>query len=211
MPLNPNRCAVKPGRHRLQRRDMKIPEAVEKNLASGEDVLHVIRASRALSMDMTPKTLAVTNQRVILIDHKLMGRYELQDIPYSKMETVRFEQGVAGSHFTLKPEDGEAIEVAWLSRDGARKAIETIRDALDAIAVEPVSIQRTKKMLGREEWVLHKPEELVYRRGSSVDDGEKTSRSDPLEQIGRLKELLERGAISQEEYERKKRDLLDQV
>jgi hypothetical protein len=189
---------------------MDVPEAVKKNLASGEEVLHAIKASRALSMDLTPKTLAVTNQRVILVDHKVLGRYELQDIPYSKLEMVRFEQGVAGSHFTLQPEDGEPIEVAWLSRDGARRAIETIRDALDAIAVEPVSIQRTKKMLGREEWVLNKPEELVYRRGSAAGEGEK-ARPDPLAQIEKLKKLLDAGAISREEFERKKQDLLDQV
>jgi hypothetical protein len=191
---------------------MDVPEAVKKNLASGEEVLHAIRAKRVLSMDMTPKTLAVTNQRVILVDHKVLGRYDLQDIPYSKLETVRFEQGVAGSHFTLQPEDGEAIECAWLSREGARKAIETIRDALDDIAVEPVSIKRTKKMLNREEWVLHKPEELVYRRASGGGEGQEGKESsDPLERIGKLKELLEAGAISQEEYERKKADLLDQV
>jgi len=191
---------------------MDVPEAVKKNLASGEEVLHAIRAKKALSMDLTPKTLAVTNQRVILVDHKMLGRYDLQDIPYSKLETVRFEQGVAGSHFTLQPEDGKAIEVAWLSRDGARRAIETIRDALDDIAVEPVSIKRTKKMLGREEWVLHKPEELVYRRASAGGEGEeKKESSQPLEQISKLKELLDAGAISREEYERKKQDLLDQV
>lgn len=189
---------------------MEVPEAVQRNLASGEKVLHCIRAKKALSLDLTPKTLAVTNQRVILIDHKVLGRYELQDIPYSKLETVLFEQGVAGSHFALKPEDGEPIEVAWLSRDGARKAMETIRDALDAIAVEPVSIRRTKKMLGREEWVLHKPEEMVYRRASAGGE-EEESRSDPLVQLGRLKELLDAGAISQEDYDTKKEDLLKQV
>ena len=190
---------------------MDIPEAVKKNLAADEEVLHAIRASRTLSMDLTPNTLAVTDQRVILVDHKVLGRYELMDIPYSKLETVRFEQGIAASHFTLKPEDGEPIEVTWLSKQGARKAIETIRDALDRIAVEPVSIQRTKKMLGREEWVLHKPEELVYRRAASGGKEEQASESDALARLSDLKKLLDAGAISQDEYDRKKEELLDKV
>jgi hypothetical protein len=189
---------------------VEIPEAVTENLASGEEVLHCIRASRALSMDVTPKTLAVTDRRVMVVDHKLLGRYELQDIPYSKLETVRFEQGVAGSKFTLIPEDGEAIEVAWLSREGAQRAIETIRDALDAIAVEPVSIQRKKKMLGMEKWVLQKPEEFVSRR-AEAGQARRKPESDPLERVRNLKELLDAGAISQEEYEAKKAELLDQV
>jgi hypothetical protein len=188
----------------------KIPEAISDNLASGEEVFHCIRASKALSMDLTPKTLAVTDQRVMIVDHQLLGRYELQDIPYSKLETVRFEQGVASSKFSLIPEDGEAIEIAWLSKNGAQRAIETIRDALDAIAVEPVSIQRNKRMLGREEWVLHKPEELVSRR-AAAGEKRKTKRTDPLDQLRQLKELLDAGAISQEDYEAKKEELLGQV
>jgi hypothetical protein len=161
-------------------------------------------------MDLTPKTLAVTDQRVMIVDHKVLGRYELQDIPYSKLEMVRFEQGVAGSTFRLFPEDGEAIEIAWLSREGAQKAIETIRDALDTIAVESVSIQRNKKMLGREEWVLHKPKELVSRR-RAAGEPRKATQPDPLERLRRLKELLDAGAISQEEYDAKKEELLGQV
>ena len=86
---------------------MDIPKAVETNLAADERVLHVVRASKTLSMDLTPNTLAVTDQRVILVDHKVLGRYHLKDIPYSKLETVHFEQGIAASHFTLKPEEGE--------------------------------------------------------------------------------------------------------
>lgn len=189
---------------------MEVPEAIRENLAAGEKVLHTIRASKALSLDLTPKTLAVTDQRVMVVDHKVLGRYELQDVPYSKLETVYFEQGVAGATFSLSPEDGETIEIAWLSREGAKKAIETIRDALDAIAVEPVSIQRKKKALGREEWILHKPKELVSRRAEARGPGRST-RSDPLEQVQQLKELLDAGAISQEEYETKKEELLDQV
>jgi hypothetical protein len=189
---------------------MEIPEAIKENLAAGEKVLHTIRASKALSLDLTPKTLAVTDQRVMIVDHKPLGRYDLQDIPYSKLETVYFEQGVAGSTFSLVPEDGEAIEIAWVSREGAKQAIEMVRDALDAIAVEPVSIQRKKKALGREEWVLHKPKELVSRRAEARVQ-RKSSRPDPLKQVQKLKELLDAGAISQEEYETKKEELLNQV
>ncbi len=189
---------------------MEIPAAVKENLAVGEEVLHLIRASKALSMDFTPMTLAVTDQRVIIVDPKVLGRYELYDIPYQKLETVCFEQGVAGSTFTLYPEDGEGIEVRWLSREGAQRAIETIRDALDAIAIEPVSIQRKKKALGREEWLLHKPKEFVSRR-ASVGERRSAKEPDPLEQVRQLKELLDAGAISEEEYEAKKNDLLSQI
>jgi len=189
---------------------MEIPEAVLDNLAAGEEVLHAIRAKKALSMDLTPPTLAVTDKRVMVIDHKVLGRYDLQDIPYSKLETVRYERGVAGAKFSLYPEDGEAIEIAWLGKQEAQKAIETIRDALDAIAVEPVSIQRKKKMLGVEEWVLHKPEELVSRRAEAGKPVKKGG-PDPAERIRQLKELLDAGAISQEEYEAKKEELLDEL
>lgn len=189
---------------------MEIPEAVTDNLAVGEEVLHIIRAKKALSMDLTPPTLAVTDKRVMVIDHKVLGRYDLQDIPYSKLETVRYERGVAGAKFSLYPEDGEAVEIAWLGKQEAQKAIETIRDALDAIAVEPVSIQRKKKMLGVEEWMLHKPEELVSRRaeaGQPVKKGE----PNPAERIRQLKKLLDAGAITEEEYESKKEELLKEL
>jgi uncharacterized membrane protein len=65
-------------------------------------------------------------------------------------------------------------------------------------------------MLGVEEWVLHKPEELVSRRAEARRPSRKRG-PDPAERIRQLKELLDAGAITSEEYEAKKTDLLNQL
>lgn len=187
-----------------------IPPEISENLYPGEKVLFCIK--KKLRTELKPKFLAVTDRRVLYLDQKILGRYEITDVPYEKMELVHFRKGKIGAKFTIQNEEGKIINLTWMDKSEAREAMEAIKDALNAIAVEPISIQKKKGLMG-EELSITKPREIVARSlpMARVIEKATTQKEDPIEKLKKLKELYEAGIISGEEFEEKKRRLLEQI
>ena len=188
---------------------IEVPNEITENLYPGERVLSCIK--KKIKLELKPKYLAVTDRRVMYLDQKILGRYDLKDIPYEKMEEVYFKQGAVGSEFQLKNEGGELIKLSWLDREECQGAIVAIRDAINAISVEQVSINKKKRLFGREEWSLKKPKETVMRTlpmTKVVETSKPSTREDPMEKLKKLKELYDMGVISEEEYQEKRGKLM---
>ncbi|CAD5245078.1 conserved protein of unknown function [Thermococcus camini] len=187
-----------------------LPKSVLRHLEPNEDVLFTVR--KKISVEK-PKWLIVTNRRIIYLDEKILGRYDIKALPYQKLEEVTIELGIISSEFIIKGEEDIRLKLGWMNKEQARKTINAIKDALNAIAIEPVTIE-VKKGLTHETWVLKKPKELVSRvvPGSTVQHAPPVEKEeDPLEKLKKLKELYDMGVISQEEYEEKRKKLLEQI
>ena len=119
------------------------------------------------------------------------------------------------STFNLKDEDGHSIQVSWLDKKECQDAIITIRDALNAIAIEPVSIQKKKELVGGR-WILRKPREIVTRSMpmtmvTETRQSNTPHEEDPIEKLKRLKGLYDTGILSDAEYQEKKQQLMDLI
>ncbi|QDA32114.1 hypothetical protein FH039_11605 [Thermococcus indicus] len=189
----------------------KLPKAAGKVLEAGENVLFTVKKKVSLEK---PKWLLITDRRIIYLDEKILGRYDVKAIPYQKLEEVRVELGVVSSEFLIKGEENVRLKLGWMNKEQARKTINAIKDALNAIAIEPVSVD-IKKGLTHETWVLKKPKELVSRVVSTGTTVQHTpaveKKEDPIEKLKKLKELYDMGVISAEEYEEKRKKLLEQI
>jgi len=181
--------------------DIKLPKKLLENLEPGEVVIGAVRQRFAIEK---PKWLVVTDRRVIIFDEKILGRYEMKSIPYEKLLRVYYRRGILGSEFRLELENGETIDLSWMSKENAEKALEAIKEALERISVEPPTITKRKHLLATEV-VLEKPKELVSRSVSKAvitTQSQLQAAADPLEKLERLKKLLDEGVITREEYER---------
>jgi hypothetical protein len=190
----------------------KIPKELSENLYPNEDVLFCIK--KRMKTELKPKFLGVTDRRIVYLDQKVLGRYDIEDIPYEKLKLVHFKSGKLAAEFTLTHEDGHEIKMSWMNKDEVKEAIGAIRDALNNIAVEQVTIKK-KKGLMSEEWQITKPKEMVSRvapvRPSRQESAPQTNDVDPYEQLKKLKELLDAGIISQEEYNAKRDVLISKI
>lgn len=187
----------------------ELPKSVLRHLEPGEQVFFSIRKKISLEK---PKWLLVTDRRIIYLDEKVLGRYELKAIPYQKLEQVTVKLGVMSSEFVIEGEENITLKLGWMNKEEARKAINAIKDALNAIALEPVSIDVNKKLTS-ETWILKKPRELVTRTApaGAVITHPPATAEDPYEEMKKLKELYEMGVISAEEYEEKRKKLLERI
>ncbi|WP_297498365.1 PH domain-containing protein [Thermococcus sp.] len=187
--------------------DPELPKSVLRHLEPNEKVLFSIK--KKISMEK-PKWLLITGRRIIYLDEKVFGRYDLKAIPYQKLEQVTVKLGIMSSEFIIEGEENITLKLGWMNKEEARKAINAIKDALNAIAVEPVSIG-VNKGLTSETWVLNKPKEFITRTMPAYHAQSVREEEDPLEKLKKLKELYDMGVISQEEYEEKRKKLLDEI
>ena len=189
----------------------EIPKEVEDNLYPGEQIAYSLKTK--IRLGAKPKYLIVTDRRVMYLDQKILNRYDLIDIPYEKLEQVNFHKGPVASEFVLKSEEGGIINLKWMEREEATSALNAIQDSLNAIAVEPVSIQRKKGLLG-EDLLLKKPPELVSRRSPMtrvIEERKAKAEEDPADKLKKLKELYDAGVITEQEYEEKRKKLVEQL
>jgi len=190
----------------MGRGEAGLPKKLVESLEPGETVVGYVKQS-GLALEK-PKWLVVTDRRLIVFDEKLLGRYELVSVPYERLRRVYFRKGIVASEFIIELEDGSKIELPWMNKEQAEEAIRLIKRALEAVAVEPPTIIR-KKHLTSEEVVLDKPKELLARGVTAP--GQPRRALDPLEELERLKKLLDEGAITLEEYQKLKERILRQL
>ncbi len=184
----------------------KLPKGLLENLEPGEVIIEAVKQRFAVEK---PKWVIVTNRRVIVFDEKILGRYELTAVPYEKLEKVVYHRGLVGSSFKLVLEDSSELDLSWLSKENADKALNAIKEALERISVEPPKLVK-KKGLTATDIVLEKPKELVTR-GISRIEATTGPQEDPLKKLEVLKRLLDQGAITREEYEKLKAKILAQL
>jgi hypothetical protein len=187
----------------------KLPKKLLENLYPDEQILYATR--KKLSLEK-PKWLVVTNRRVIYFDEKILGRYDLQSIPFEKIEKVEFVKGVMSTDFYITLEDGEVVDLSWMRKQQGEETMLAIKRAIEAIAVEPPLFKK-EKHLTKETWVLVKPKEAIVRTSAAMARAPivQEKKEDPYDQLMKLKKLLEEGVITPEEYEEKRRKLLERL
>lgn len=180
------------------------------NLTPGEDVSCCV-TNFAISK---PTYVVVTNKRIIYFDSKFLGRYDMVSIPYSKISEVCGKKGKRRGHLIVEGEEEEqSIRVDSIKNDDVLFVIETMKNEINKVAIEPISINR-KKHLMSEEWSFSKPPENVVRSFIGAAPHAMQSMDAPksgVEQIRELKELLDEGIISQEEFSSKKDEILKRM
>jgi hypothetical protein len=162
------------------------PEEISDNFEPDEILLAIIET---YSLKNTPEWLALTDRRVMYLDKKLLGRYEFQAIPYMKMQNAIAKIGkMIWGEFIIEGEGDTIIHLKRLKKEGIISAFETMKKAINTIAIEPLSIIHKKGLFG-EEWTLSKPPEMIMRQ-----------RSDEVDILNIIKQRFAKGEITKEEY-----------
>ncbi len=179
----------------------KIYEKVSQLLTRGEQVTY-IAVQKALTYDPTPEIVILTNRRFIHYEQHMLGRAQFTDHIWRELKDAKLEEGMVRATLTLYATNGDVIRIDNLVKDQARR--------LYAIAQE-------MEENVREELRLRAMEEKraeaggVYLPGmtAAVASGSTAAPADePLQALSKLKQLMEAGLITAEEFETKKKEIL---
>ena len=176
-----------------------LPKGIKENLMEGETVYKVLKTFSILEK---PNYTLLTDRRILYFNEKHLGRYDLLDIPYSKLLSLKAERGVVtfGSVEFQGEREEEPIVISLVPKDEVEPFIETLENAINDLAVEPISIRRKKSLLGKMEWEFRKEAEMLFKTKSDSN----SAGADPLK---RLKMRFVNGEITEEEYLRMKKIL----
>ncbi len=180
----------------------KIYEKLSQLLTRGEEPLY-IAVQDPIGLDLTPEIVVLTNRRFMHYKPDLFGRAKFTDYIWRDLRSVELEENVWRSTLTIHVTNGETIRVGNLVKEQARR--------LYAIA------QQMEENV-REELRLRAMEEKraeaggVYLPGSAMGGyapGSAAAPADePVQALGKLKQLMEAGLITTEEFEAKKKEIL---
>ncbi|MBP6789301.1 MAG: PH domain-containing protein [Candidatus Promineofilum sp.] len=179
----------------------RIYDKVSQLLTRGEQVIY-IAVQKALTYDPTPEIVVLTNRRFMHYRQNLMGSAQFTDYIWRELKEAKLEEGVMRATLTLFAANGETLRIDNLVKEQARR--------LYAIAQE-------MEENVREELRLRAMEEKraeaggVYLPGmmGAVGAGSTAAPADePLQALSKLKQLMEAGLITAEEFETKKKEIL---
>ena len=179
----------------------RIYNKVSQLLTRGEQVIY-IAVQKALTYDPTPEIVVLTNRRFMHYRQNLMGSAQFTDYIWRELKEAKLEEGVMRATLTLFAANGETLRVDNLVKEQARR--------LYAIAQE-------MEENVREELRLRAMEEKraeaggVYLPGmmGAMGAGSTAAPADePLQALSKLKQLMEAGLITAEEFEAKKKEIL---
>lgn len=178
----------------------KIYEKLSQLLTKGEEALY-IAVQNPVTMDLTPEILVMTNRRFMHYKPDLFGRAKFTDYIWRDMRTVELEENVWRATLTIDTLTGDRIRVDNLIKEQARRLY---------------SIAQQMEENVREELRLREMEEKRAAAGGvilgglgSISSGATAAPVDePVQALSKLKQLMEAGLISPEEYETKKKEIL---
>lgn len=157
----------------------EIPQSIS-NLFSGDEVVSMVVEPSTLKPKMHPQKLIITNRRILIYKPGFIGS-ETEEYPFESIDKIDHKKGFMRSEIEIHTH-GKKIELDNISNDEAVKAISIIRQNMQAhkTAQKTVVLQAS-----------HAPVQ-----------------EDPAAKLKQLKEMLDAGLVSQDEYDKTKAAVL---
>lgn len=187
-----------------------LPKGIQDTLAESERIHRVLKTKSIVNK---PEYTILTDRRILYFDEKFLGRYDLVDIPYSKMVEFKAERGRVrfGSIEITSEELKKPIRLKKVPKKSIEPVIEALEIALNNVAVAPISIKRSKGLMGKMKWEFKKTPEMLFKSrpadGGSLERRDFFREESNKEALQQLKMRFVKGEITEEECLRM-RDLL---
>jgi hypothetical protein len=171
---------------------------VKEILVSGEEVLFSVAQTPIAGLK--PDTVVLTNKRFILYRPGLLS-CKFDDFLWRDLIHVDLKEGIMGAKLTFDA-TGRKISVDKLPKSEARKAYSIAQEKEQ----EASEIRRHRQMQEDSAKVGH----IVIGSGSTDTSSSKTV-EDPMAKLTKLKNMFDAGLITQEEYDKKKAEILSSM
>lgn len=173
---------------------------VRQILTSGEEILYIAVQKRLISF--SPDSVVLTNKRFIVYRPTLLGGANFQDYIWRDLHDARLTEGIINSTITLQTVKAQLISVGDLPKVQARKLYSFAQEMEEKVLEE----RRTRDMEARRAGAGG----IVLQGGlpTAPAPAPVHQEEDPMQKLKKLKDMLDAGLITDQEYATKKAEIL---
>lgn len=188
----------------------KILPKVSELLTNGEAVEY-IAVQKKLVMNMSPDAVVLTNRRFIVVRPRMFGM-TFQDFPWREVHDVHMSEQMVGATITCRATTGAHAIVDSLPKKQARRVYAYAQQIEEQAYEKRQQVELEKLRASAGGVILHAP----AAPSSPVSlppplPVQPSSADDPMLVLGKLKQLLDGGLITQDEFDTKKTEVLSRL
>lgn len=179
----------------------KVVSRIEGILTTGEEIEYLAVQKKPI-INISPDSLVLTNKRIIIFRPANMGlTLNFSDILWKDVKDCHIKEGFLGTDFYIKGINKERGAILNLPKDQARKLYRIAQEREE----EMIEVRRQRAMEESRAGAAN----VVLSGGDN--DPKEPVKEDPIQKLKQLKELLENNLISQEEFDKKKAGILENL
>ena len=195
-------------------------------IVTSNETIEYIAVQKKPVVNIKPDAVIATNRRLIFFRSKLLGQFEFQDYLWRDLHDAHLSQGILGSTFTARHVSGAVVAMDYLSKPAAatiyrlaqereEQAFETRRqmkmEEMQAGAAK-IAIQNNIEAQSPPPLVAEAmPEQGQKAQIPGPSNVGGRTEEDLVARLERLKVMLDKGLISGQDYETRKREILSQT
>ncbi|NII84260.1 MULTISPECIES: PH domain-containing protein [unclassified Pedobacter] len=187
------------------------PKAVEKilgrinSLLTTNEQVEYIAVQKKPAITLSPDCIALTNKRIIFCKPKSFGlSMDFQDYNWKDVYDCHIKEGILGATFTMVTIRNLRNMMDYLPKNQARKLYQFAQEREE----EMREYRRQKEL---EDKRAAAGGGIIVNNSTSAAPVEAPPQEDSFAVLLKLKNLLENGILSQEEFEQKKNEILSRV
>lgn len=183
----------------------KITEKVNDLLTNGE-TLEYIAVQNKPAINISPDSIVLTNKRIIFFRSKSFGLItDFQDYLWKDVAESHISEAILGSTFKMTAVSGFVETIDYIPKSQARKLYQYAQ----AKEEEMIEYRRKKEL----------EDKRAVAGGITVNTKSDETQEpkpiipveDPMQTLMKLKAFLDNGLISAEDYETKKKEILERM
>jgi hypothetical protein len=180
----------------------RVRDKVSQILTRNEEIVYIAVQKPVISL--APDSAILTNRRFILYRPKVFGGATFEDYIWRDLKDAHLEEGVIRSIFSLKTVEGLTLTLTELPKAQARKLYAFAQEMEERVLEERRHRDMEEKRAAAGG--------IVMRGGTPTSERvDSADLEDPVQKLKQLKEMLDMGLITSQEYEATKNKVLSSM
>lgn len=180
-----------------------LPKIIE--LLTRDEHVEYIAVQKKMMMNLSPDAVVLTNRRFVVVYPKLLGM-TFRDFPWREVLDVHMSEQMLGATIMCRTTQGAYLSIDSLPKKQARRVYAYAQQVEESTYEKRQQLEIEKLRAAAGGVVVHAPGvpgAALPSQATSV-----LAIEDPVQVLSKLKQLLDAGLVTQDEFDTKKAEVL---
>lgn len=170
-----------------------------------DEQVEYIAVQKKMVMNLSPAAVVLTNRRFIVVHPTLFGM-TFRDVPWREVLDVHMSEQMLGATIMCRTTQGGYLSIDSLPKKQARRVYAYAQQVEESAHEKRQQLEFDKLRASAGGVVVHAP--AAQGVAPSVPATTVAGADDPMQVLSKLKQLLDAGLVTQEEFDAKKAEVL---